>query len=81
MGIFICFVFYQTTVDLKCCVLCVEQNDSDIHVYIYIYFFFFGLFSFTGYYKILSIVPCAITVRPCWLSVLYIVVCMLIPKF
>ena len=34
---FICFVFYQTTVDLKCCVLCVEQNDSVIHVYIYIY--------------------------------------------
>ena len=32
---FICFVFYWTTVDLKCCVLCVEQNDSVIHVYIY----------------------------------------------
>ena len=31
-----------------------------IYVYIYIYIFFFRFFSLIGYYKILTIVPCAL---------------------
>ena len=38
----------------ECCVSGVEQSDS---VYIHI---FLRFFSIIGYYKILSIVPCAI---------------------
>ena len=38
----------------------IQQSDSVIHTYIYIYIFFFRFFSIIGYYKILSIVPCAI---------------------
>ena len=30
-----------------------------IHIYIHIYILFFRFFSITGYYKILTIVPCA----------------------
>ena len=43
-------------------VLGVQQSDSDYiyHTHTVIYPFFFRLFSHTGYYKILSIVPCAI---------------------
>ena len=36
----------------------VQQSDSVIHMYIYI--FSFRFFSLIGYYKILSVVPCAI---------------------
>ena len=35
----------------------VQQSDS---VYMHIYLFFFRFFSYIVYYKILSIVPCAI---------------------
>ena len=31
-----------------------------LYIYIYIYIFFFRFFSLIGYYKILSVVPCAI---------------------
>ena len=54
----------------------VQQSDSVIHTYL----FFFGFFSITGYYKISSIVPGANIVGPCWLSILYIVVYLLIPN-
>ena len=36
----------------------VQQNDSD--KYIYTHTFFFKFFATIGYYKTLSIVPCAI---------------------
>ena len=45
----------------------VQHSDSVI--------LFFRFFSVIGYYKMLSIVPCAIQLGPCWLSTLYIVVC------
>ena len=35
----------------------------------------FRFLSIIGYYKILSIVPCVIQLGLCWLSTLYIVVC------
>ena len=41
--------------------------------YVYIYIYFFRLFSFIGYYKILSIILCT-KVDPCWLFILYIAV-------
>ena len=31
-----------------------------VYIYVYIYIFFFRFFSLVGYYKMLSIVPCAI---------------------
>ena len=37
-------------------VLCVQQSDSVMHTYMSM---FFRLFMLIGYYKILSIVPCA----------------------
>ena len=37
----------------------VHHSDSVIYIY------FFRFFSFIGYYKILSVVPCAIPVGPC----------------
>ena len=43
----------------------VQQSDSAIHTYISIFFRFFSLI---GYYKILSIVPCAIQ----WVLVVYL---------
>jgi len=48
--------FYWNVVDLQCCVSfrCI-QSDSFIHTYI-----FFRFFSFKSYYKIFSIVLCAI---------------------
>ena len=46
-----------------------------IQYYTYTYVLFYRLFPTIDYYKILNIVPCAITVGPCCLSVLYIVVC------
>ena len=55
----------------------VEQSDSIIrihvqHMYIYmciyVYIFFFRFFSIKGYYKILHI-------GPCWLSILCTVMC------
>ena len=45
-------------------------------IQLYIYFFFFKFFSDLGYYKILSRVPCAYTLGPCWSSILDIAVCM-----
>ena len=56
----------------------VQKSDSHIYIYIYIYkerdiliYIYIRLFSVTGYYKILTIVP---SVGPCGLSILYIVV-------
>ena len=43
-------------------VLSVQRSDSGIYIYIYI--FFSRFFSIIGYYKILSIVPCAIQSAP-----------------
>ena len=37
----------------------IQQSDSVMYVCVYIYIYF-RLFSITGYYKILNIVPCAI---------------------
>ena len=61
----------------------VIQFHIYIQLYIYIYTFnfiyilFFTFFSFIGYHKILSIVPCRnYTISPCWLSTLCIVVCL-----
>ena len=58
--------FNWSIVNLQCCVSfrCTAKWFS----YTYIYIYFFRLFSLIGYYKISSIVPC-------WLSILYIVVC------
>ena len=47
----------------------VQQSDSDSYTYIYIYIFFSRFFSLIHYYKILSIVPCAIE----WVLVVYLV--------
>ena len=60
----------------------VQQSDSDIyiytHTYIYThiltYIFFFRFFSLIDYKKILSVVSVLYS-RSCWLSILYIVVC------
>ena len=39
----------------------VQQSDSVTHTHIYkLYLFFFTFFSIIDYYKIVSIVPCAI---------------------
>ena len=59
----LCFVFHWSILDLQRCVSfrCTAQWFSYIYMYtdthIYVYFRFF---SIIGYYKILSIVPCAI---------------------
>ena len=45
-----------------------------IQLYIYVNLLFFKVISVIGYYKILSIVLCAMELSPCWLSVLHIVV-------
>ena len=47
----------------------VQHSDSVIHMYIY-----FQFFSIICYYRTLNIVPFAI-VNPCFLSILYMVVC------
>lgn len=39
--------------------------------YTYTYVRFFSFFSQVVYYKILTRVPCAIQIGPCWLSILY----------
>ena len=49
----------------------VQQNNSVIHICI----FFFIFFSIVNYHRILNIVPCALLVGSCYLSVLYITVC------
>ena len=55
------FFFYWSIVDLQCFVSDVQHSDSMcIHYFVYMYIFFFRLFSHAGYYKILSIVPCAV---------------------
>ena len=58
----------------------VQQSESVICIHTHIYThththtrLFFRFFSFIGYYKLLSSL-CS-TVGPCWLSILYIVVC------
>ena len=38
----------------------VQQSDSVIHTYVNIHILFFTFSSIIGYYKIQSIVPCAI---------------------
>ena len=50
----------------------VQQSDSAIHMCVSI---FFRLFSLIGYYKGLSIVTCVVTIGPCLLSALCIVLC------
>ena len=57
-----------STVDLRCCVSFwyTAKLFSYVYIYIYIYIyththiFFFRFFFLIGYYKVLSIVPCAI---------------------
>ena len=47
-----------------------------IYIHIYIYIFFFRVFLHVGYYKILSIVPCAIQyIIVGYLFSIYITVC------
>ena len=61
--LFIYFLIFKNwyIVNLQCCVCCqVIQLYIYTYKYIYIYTFFFRFFSLIGYYKILSIVPCAI---------------------
>ena len=50
---------------------CYPTISSSVYIYllIYICIFFFVLFSIIVCYKILNIVPCAITVNPCCLSI------------
>ena len=50
------FFFNPSLVDLQCGV-CFRYNTN---IYIYIFFFLFQIFSFIGYYKVLTVVPCAI---------------------
>ena len=38
----------------------IQQSDSVIHIYIFFIYSFFTFSSLIVYYKILSIVPCAI---------------------
>ena len=52
-----------------------QMNSTVIQLHIYLYILFYRFFFLIGYYKILSIIPCANTVGPYWLSVLFIVVC------
>ena len=57
----------------------VQESDSALYICMYVYNiyispFIFRFFSHIGYYRIMSTIPCA-TVSPCWLSILYIVVC------
>ena len=54
----------------------VQQNDSVIHIYIYIYFFFYIFFHYRLFQDIEYSSMCY-TIGPCWLSVLYIIVCIL----
>ena len=59
-------------------VLVSDAQQSVIQLYVYIYSFFFRFFSHVGYHRILSRVPCV--VGPCWLSVVYSSMCVLIPS-
>ena len=52
-----------------------QAYSKVIQLYIYFFVCLFCFHILFHYYKILNILPCAITVGPCWLSVLYIVVC------
>ena len=38
----------------------VQHSDPVIYIYIYIYIYIFRFFSIIDYYKILSIIPCAL---------------------
>ena len=51
-------------------ILGVSQRDLIMHIHISI---LFQTFPHIGNYRVLSRIPCA----PCWLSILYIVVCIL----
>ena len=52
--------FYWSIIDLQCCVRFRGTAKWLYILYIIkIYIYFFTFFSFKGYYKILSIVPCA----------------------
>lgn len=63
-------------VDLQCCVSCrYKRSKWFSYTHTYINLLFFSFFSVSSYYKILSGVPCTVTVGPCWMSVLNIVVC------
>ena len=62
--------------------LCEFQVYSKmLQLYLYMYPFFFRFFTHIGYYRILNQGPCANKVGPCWLFILYIVVCICNPKF
>ena len=68
--------FFLNEIQFICSVVLVsgvQQSDSVIYIYIrtHICIFFFIFFSLRGYYKILSIVPCAISRS--LLFILYIV--------
>ena len=73
-------VLFQPHLSIYFIMLCSFQVYSQViqlHIHIYL---FFRVFPFIGYYKILSIGPCVIQLRPCWLYILYIVVCPCNPK-
>ena len=71
---FLLTIFYWSIANLQCCVnlqRCVVYSKViQLYIYIYIcmyvcmyvcmYIFFFRVFSITGYYKTLNMVPCAI---------------------
>ena len=75
-----CFFFNWSIVDLQCCI----SFSCTAKWFSYIFFFnifFFRFFSHIGYYKILSIVPCALYSRS--MLVIYFIynsVYMLIPN-
>ena len=52
------FIFYWNIVDLQCCISSGVQQSDYLHIYIYASFFRF--FSYIGYYRIFSKVPCHI---------------------
>ena len=67
------FIYFNwSIIDLQC-FRCTAKWFS--YTYICVYIFPFRFFSIIGYYKILNIVSLCYTVGPCWLSVLYMVVC------
>ena len=65
------FLFFcnWSIVDIQCCV------SFRYLAKWFSYIKFSRFFSLIDYYRILSTVPCAYTVCPCWLSIICIVVC------